>query len=210
MEPPTSSGLQRLIGTCLLVLKDEQSSSLSAEVCEGLLATDPSPLSSSPPPTTTDRGTHVLHGYPAYPLYIRLSACINHWLTTGRCPVLDLPAMHLLNEQESLAERSTRLEAAGHIVRDSTAHWRRWSEEEKQSALLKLLKSLGYRGVSDLIGVRRTVGSCDCLPPPIGVLMATFNSPHSPNAKLSVGARALSKHCHRDTSHQWWGNCTGC
>lgn len=32
----------------------------------------------------------------------------------------------------------------------------------------------------------------------------------SPNAKLSVGARALSKHCHRDDSLQWWGTCTGC
>ena len=59
--------------------------------------------------------------------------------------MLDLPAMHLLNEQESLAERSTRLEAAGHIVRDSSTHWRHWSEEEKRSALLKLLKvSIGH------------------------------------------------------------------
>ena len=61
--------------------------------------------------------------------------------------MLDLPAMRLLNEQESLAERSTRLEAAGHIVRDSTAHWRRWSEEEKQPALLKLLKVSIGRGI---------------------------------------------------------------
>lgn len=32
----------------------------------------------------------------------------------------------------------------------------------------------------------------------------------SVNAKLSVGARALSKHCHRDDSLKWWGKCTGC
>ena len=32
----------------------------------------------------------------------------------------------------------------------------------------------------------------------------------SPNAKLTVGARALAKHCHRDDSLQWWGKCTGC
>lgn len=28
-------------------------------------------------------------------------------------------------------------------------------------------------------------------------------------AKLSVGARALSKHCHRDQTMSWWGDCTG-
>lgn len=30
-----------------------------------------------------------------------------------------------------------------------------------------------------------------------------------PKAELSVGARALAKHHHRDQSESWWGNCTG-
>ena len=80
----------------------------------------------------------------------------------------------------------------------------------------------------DLLGVRKTVGSSDCLPPSKEALLATFTAPHqyvynhnkeddftrmfehSPNSKLSVGARALAKHCHRDDSLQWWGECTGC
>ena len=32
----------------------------------------------------------------------------------------------------------------------------------------------------------------------------------SPVSKLTVGARALSKHHHRDESASWWGNSTGC
>ena len=31
----------------------------------------------------------------------------------------------------------------------------------------------------------------------------------STSAKLTVGARALAKHCHRDDSLQWWGKCSG-
>ena len=48
--------------------------------------------------------------------------------------------MYLLNETESLAERSARLKASDQIVREMTTTWRDWSEEEKQSTLLKLLK----------------------------------------------------------------------
>ena len=31
----------------------------------------------------------------------------------------------------------------------------------------------------------------------------------STSAMLTVGARALAKHCHRDDSLQWWGKCSG-
>ena len=31
----------------------------------------------------------------------------------------------------------------------------------------------------------------------------------SPPAKLTVGARALTKHHHRDDTAGWWGKCTG-
>ena len=29
------------------------------------------------------------------------------------------------------------------------------------------------------------------------------------NSILTVGARALAKHCHRDHTNSWWGGCTG-
>jgi len=32
---------------------------------------------------------------------------------------------------------------------------------------------------------------------------------HSPNAEISVGARALAKHFHRDSTESWWGVSTG-
>ena len=56
--------------------------------------------------------------------------------------MLDLPEVYLLNEQESLAERSSRLEEAGQRVREASFHWETWSEDDKQSALLDLLKVL--------------------------------------------------------------------
>ena len=72
-----------------------------------------------------------------------------------------------------------------------------------------LLQNIGLRGVLDLLGVRCTVGSHDILPPPKETLLESFNRPHHPSAKLSVGGRALSKHSHRDDTVQWWGTCTG-
>ena len=72
------------------------------------------------------------------------------------------------------------------------------------------LQLLGLRGVLDLLGLRCTSGSCELLPPPRCALLASFTKQHSPPAHLSVGGRALSKHCHRDASRQWWGESTGC
>lgn len=36
-----------------------------------------------------------------------------------------------------------------------------------------------------------------------------FDHFSSTSAMLTVGARALAKHCHRDESLQWWGKCLG-
>lgn len=115
----------------------------------------------------------------------------------------------MLNEQDTLDERRERLELAGSKMGGAYSLWEHWSEDEKKFHFTDVLKLLGLRGVLDLLGVRKTAGSSDLLPPPKEVLLKTFNTQHSPAAKLSVGARALSKHHHRDDSLQWWGKCTG-
>ena len=54
--------------------------------------------------------------------------------------MLELPGVLLLNEQESLADRATILESVAELVGDAAIHWEVWSDEEKKSALLELLK----------------------------------------------------------------------
>lgn len=54
-----------------------------------------------------------------------------------------------------------------------------------------------------LLGFRHTVGSVDLLYPPRSYLIACFQQLNNPKSKLTVGARALSKHCIRCKSK--WG-----
>jgi len=72
------------------------------------------------------------------------------------------------------------------------------------------MQTLGLRGILDLLGLRHTEGSTtEVLLPRREALMEAFQKTHSPKAKLTVGARAMSKHCHRDGSNQWWGTSSG-
>lgn len=55
----------------------------------------------------------------------------------------------------------------------------------------------GKPGILFLLGHRSTVGSTDNLCPSLRCLVSSFREPHSSNCRLTVGARALTKHCHR-------------
>ena len=86
--------------------------------------------------------------------------------------------------------------------------------------LLTLVKELFLnmrpRGLLTMLGFRKTPGSQDIPWPSIFELKETFNRPHTvlteeqkqarknPPSKLTVGARALTKHCHR-SSEGFWG-----
>ena len=54
--------------------------------------------------------------------------------------------------------------------------------------------------------MRKTTGSANALPPPRSDLIEAFSKPH--HGKLSVGARALSKHYHR-SQNLYWGELKG-
>lgn len=76
---------------------------------------------------------------------------------------------------------------------------------------VNLLRCIGPRVLVALLGLRTTVGYLsDRLPPPRSVLVAAFEKMHgkSSSSRLTVGARALAKHCHRG-AESWWGECTG-
>ena len=56
-----------------------------------------------------------------------------------------------------------------------------------------------------LLGVRQTVGSLNNhLPPDINILKSKFIEKNNPKSILTVGARALCKHCHRSVTDPFW------
>ena len=61
-----------------------------------------------------------------------------------------------------------------------------------------------------LLGMRHTEGSLNSFPPSMRECQAVFDTPHKPNTPsvLTVGAKALTKHCHRDETASWWGAVT--
>jgi len=79
---------------------------------------------------------------------------------------------------------------------------------ERCSYLKSLVKNLCKADVLMLMGLGRTEGSLETLPPDLYKLWHSFQSPHHPKSKLTVGARALTKHCHR-SSELFWGVCAG-
>ena len=94
------------------------------------------------------------------------------------------------------------------------------SPREKIAQITKnILGALGPRGLLTCMGIRKTTGSSDRLPPTRSELVQLFNQPiqqiieekkgagHSSNTiltRLTVGGRALVKHAHR-SSEVFWG-----
>ena len=70
--------------------------------------------------------------------------------------------------------------------------------------LLKLTKF----DILKILGLQRTMGSVERIPPDLYTLWLSFQKINKKNSILSVGARALSKHCHRSQDN-WWGAFTG-
>jgi hypothetical protein len=76
------------------------------------------------------------------------------------------------------------------------------------------LNSLDLKALTDnfnprllltLLGVRQTVGSLNNhLPPDINILKSKFIEKNNPKSILTVGARALCKHCHRSVTDPFW------
>ncbi|CAL1548461.1 unnamed protein product [Lymnaea stagnalis] len=148
-------------------------------------------------------------GYPTYPLYREIANMLNLWLEEKHCPVLDLPRFDLLDEKSYAEIRAATIKSIAPLLDGLQSLWSIWTEEEIRFRIRDILVILGLRGILDLLGIRKTVGTKEMLPPSRKALMASFTAKHNPNSELWVGARALAKHFHRDQSESWWGNCTG-
>ncbi|KAK7112704.1 uncharacterized protein [Littorina saxatilis] len=152
---------------------------------------------------------HTIVGYPTTPLYKCLSAMLQIWMETKHCPALDLPRFDLLDEKKYAEYRTSVIASVTPLLTGLTSLWHDWTREEIKYRIREVLMLLGKRGIMDLLGLRKTVGSAELFPTSRKKLMDSFKLKHSPNSELWVGARALAKHYHRDQSTSWWGNCTG-
>jgi len=150
-------------------------------------------------------------GYPTRPLYRELGTRMQQWYDTGVCPVLELPNFDLLDEKLYMQNRQENIDIIRPLLQGLKSLHSLWTQDEKFYSFRDVLVRLGKRGLLDILGLRKTIGSFDLWPPAREVLEATFCSRHSPQSEslLTVGARALAKHCHRDQTMSWWGNCTG-
>ncbi|CAI2177808.1 689_t:CDS:10 [Funneliformis geosporum] len=84
-----------------------------------------------------------------------------------------------------------------------------------------LFTFLNPKDLNTFLGLRTTIGSSTQLPPSLNECLNSFTTHYvKRNAKtlreglvikisLTVGAKALSKHFHRDVSNSFWGNCSG-
>ncbi|XP_078342093.1 uncharacterized protein LOC144627941 [Oculina patagonica] len=184
------------------ILEEEivnESSVLSVEHCKVLLLSEES---------LSTLSTEVLK-YPRYPLYMEISKKLYQWMENGEFPVKS-EVCGLLTEGRFVEERKEIAEKVSPILKALKISWTEITDAEKSHQLTSVIKILGVRGLLDLLNIRHTQGSVDIFPPPLATLIASFNEKHKLNANLTVGARALSKHCHRDVTSEWWGACVGC
>ena len=189
-----------LIIRSILLEEQEKGLLLAKDCCTDLLREDTG-LESADFPV----GTELIR-YPKYPLHIEVCKKLAQWIETGLPPYSALETYELLNESiyEDLQLKTTQ--RVGCIL----AGFKESSyAEEIKHKLSEVLSFLGQRGILDLLGLRRTLGSVDMFPPPLSVIWKAFNRKHSPKSILTAGARALSKHCHRDNSVKWWGVSSG-
>ncbi|XP_046568491.1 uncharacterized protein LOC124276869 [Haliotis rubra] len=140
------------------------------------------------------RTRETIIGYPIHPLYRELGNMLTIWMQEKYCPALNLPKYDLLDEKTYAESRHCGLCGGG---------------EEIKYRIREVLLLLGKRGILDLFGIRKTVGTKEIWPVSKEKLIKSFKEKHSPNSELWVGARALAKHFHRDNSNSWWGTSTG-
>jgi len=148
-------------------------------------------------------------GYPTYPLYREIGHLFHSWFEKRHCPALDLPQFELLDEKTYYEQREITFKKIIPLLDGLKSLWSLWSEEEVKFRVREILTQLGLRGILDLLGLRKTIGTKDLLPPPRNKLINSFCAKYCEKSILSVGARALSKHFHRDDSSRWWGEFTG-
>ena len=144
-------------------------------------------------------------GYPSSPLLSHLLYTLLELIllpsNSSKSPFM---SYNLLDEGAYRLERELRFASIGPHLERVRVVLKAQDFERLFRSFDALLAALGTRGVYDLLGLRHTAASLELMPPPRA--LRSFLRPNRPPAPLSVGARALAKHVHRDQCAGWWGD----
>jgi len=176
------------------------------------------------------RNVFISSPYPKYPLYKSLALRILDWVKTSCCPFLAKQSLFLLNDHSSREQRRILYETCKRPLQQIKCVLELFGDHESNAgydsksvvltcnndALIvrlklhvsELLEILQERGILYVLGIRETVGSITRVPPVSSKLIKSFVMLQNEKSKLTVGARALSKHFHR-CNNEWWGDCKG-
>lgn len=148
-------------------------------------------------------------GFPWVSYVTQLANVLVNWHAHRANPMLARhPGIESVQQQDtssciiagvSLAEVDTIVHACQAAEDDSCAHF------EAIAAFIDRIG--GARGILTLMGFRETVGSRTIAPLTRTQCLRSFQQVHK-GEKLTVGARAFSKHCQRSTDG-WWGQIKG-
>lgn len=151
---------------------------------------------------------HTMRGVPKRPFAQWVARVMGQWMKGGRLP-LAFPPQGALQEVDPFPLEELVGERVAQLARD----WNGLQHEERVERMRQIFCECGARGISRILNMRHTAGSQDgLLPPSHAVLLAAFNANHvkgETTVALSVGGRALAKHCRRDRTLAWWGKAEG-
>lgn len=162
-----------------------------------------------------DEGRLYFKGYIDCDFIRQLNVVLHMWNKMCFFPVNFLPIQGFNDETNGIVHTINQLTPT--IVQLFEALKQANTSHDSLKSLAKdLILGLGPRGILTMLGQRKTPGSQDIAWPDVNELKQSFNKPHTvltpeqqarqrnPASKLTVGARALTKHCHR-SSEGFWG-----
>ncbi|TMW56780.1 hypothetical protein Poli38472_006790 [Pythium oligandrum] len=146
---------------------------------------------------------------PSDPYACQVAQILTLWAETRHHPLQEQPAaIEGVTELTETRDHvlSVPLEAVQKLLRTCTEPTT--STQEKNGELSAFFRCVGgARGVLALLGHRFTVGSRTLCPLTRSQCITAFTQSHG-REKLTVGARAFTKHCQR-SSDGWWGAIKG-
>ncbi|KAJ3031340.1 MAPK protein hog1 [Rhizophlyctis rosea] len=176
-------------------------------------------VTESPPPFGgVSSPDYFSYGVAQRPYYLPVLQIVLLWAKEKRYPFTDAHArcVKVVEEVGDLKERLQDLSSLISSLTSTVTSHPDPTLSALSSAFKTFLTSLTIPQVLLLLGHRLTTGSAqDTLPPSLPHCIQAFVQKHprdnskGDGEKLTVGAKALSKHCHRDGTDRWWGDVTG-
>lgn len=171
-----------------------------------------------------ENGGLYYKGYPECDFLRQINIVLHVWNKEGYYPVNFVQMQGFTDDTESSVQHLNSITHLVFQLFETLAGQGQNEQAADEQLLLTLVKdlllNLSPRGLLTMLGFRKTAGSQDICWPAMFELKDSFNRPHTvlteeqkqtrknPASKLTVGARALTKHCNR-SSEGFWGQFRG-